>query len=106
MNGIVIFLKKNRRQGHTSGGSRLSSAYRGVPRDWIEGGGPIISWLPSGEPSWSDLLLQLQRAQAQVGGAVVPSSSSGETRTSTEEGASFAGKQAVENEIPDNRPNA
>lgn len=48
--------------GHNSGGSTLSNVYGGVPPDWIRGGGPGMSWLPSGEPAWSDLLLRLQRS--------------------------------------------
>ncbi len=41
--------------GHTSGGSTLAAVYGGVPPDWIRGGGPKMSWLPSGPTAWSDL---------------------------------------------------
>jgi len=47
--------------GNTSGGSTLSGVYEGVPPVWIRGGGPKIAWLPTGEPAWSDLLLNRQR---------------------------------------------
>jgi site-specific recombinase XerD len=47
--------------GHTSGGSTLSSVYGGVPPDWIRGGGPKMSWLPSGPLAWSDLLHRLSQ---------------------------------------------
>jgi site-specific recombinase XerD len=92
--------------GHTSGGSTLSSVYGGVPPEWTRGGGPKMSWMPSGPPAWSDLLLDLQRARAEVGGAFEPTSSHEETRSSTKEGASFAETQAVGSKISDNRPNA
>ena len=41
--------------GHTSGGSTLAAVYGGVPPDWMRGGGPKMSWLPSGPTAWSDL---------------------------------------------------
>jgi integrase len=47
--------------GHTSGGNTLSTVYGGVPPDWLHGGGPKMSWLPSGAPAWSDLLIGLQK---------------------------------------------
>ena len=58
--------------GHTSGGSTLSSVYGGVPPDWIRGGGPKMSWLPSGEPAWSNLLLRLQRAPENRNASIPP----------------------------------
>lgn len=81
--------------GHTSGGSTLSSVYGGVPPDWIRGGGPKMSWLPTGEPAWSDLLLQMQRARPEAGKSVDPASNSGETRSATGEGAAFADQDAI-----------
>jgi hypothetical protein len=47
--------------GHTSGGSTLSLVSGGVPPEWIRGGGPTMTWLPSGPPAWSELLLRLQQ---------------------------------------------
>jgi integrase len=47
--------------GHTSGGSTLSNVYGGVPPEWVRGGGPKMTWLPSAAPAWSDLLLQMQK---------------------------------------------
>jgi integrase len=65
--------------GHTSGGSTLSSVYGGVPPEWVRGDGPKMTWLPSGPPAWSDLVLRLQEA-ATVGELSVPSLANDESQ--------------------------
>jgi hypothetical protein len=41
--------------GHTSGGSTLGKVYGGVPPEWLTGGGPKMSWLPTGKPAWESI---------------------------------------------------
>ena len=40
--------------GHTSGGRTLAEVYGGIPSNWLEDGGPKMSWLPK-EPAWTTL---------------------------------------------------
>ena len=38
--------------GHTSLGKTLADVYGGVPPHWLIGGGPKMSWLPTGRRAW------------------------------------------------------
>ncbi|HOC54740.1 MAG TPA: site-specific integrase [Verrucomicrobiota bacterium] len=39
--------------GHSSNGACIRSTYGGVPESWRNGGGPNMSWLPTGSLAWS-----------------------------------------------------
>jgi hypothetical protein len=42
--------------GHTSGGQCIRSTYGGVPANWLNGGAPNLSWLPTKiPPVWAAL---------------------------------------------------
>jgi integrase len=44
--------------GHTTGGATIAAVYGGCPPEWMLGGGPKMTWLPSGEPAWKALDLK------------------------------------------------
>jgi integrase len=41
--------------GHQTGGSTVERVYGGIPLNWLNGGGPNLSWLPTGKPAWTML---------------------------------------------------
>jgi len=57
--------------GHTTGGSTIASVYGGCPPEWLTGGGPKMSWLPTGKPAWENLS-QPEEPQGQAQNIVAP----------------------------------
>ena len=41
--------------GIGSGPELIARTYGAVPANWRNGGGPRLSWLPTGEPAWAKL---------------------------------------------------
>ena len=38
--------------GHLTGGSTVEKVYGGIPINWLNGGGPNLSWEPTTDPAW------------------------------------------------------
>jgi len=51
--------------GHTTGGSTVERVYGGIPENWLNGGGPNLSWLPK-TVAWAELAKNGWKTLSQV----------------------------------------